>query len=745
MPVDGNSEPAAAGNGAAGASNNAIAGGDGTARQSSGFGDLFDSSALGRNLLMDMDTEAIPGQSKRPRDDDADAEETRTPLRPQPSEVQDTTEYVKKIQEMESYGITLTKKQKETLLQSTGYLRPTMLGVRPHTSTLSTPASSTSQIANLGVVQTGVNQQMNRRTNSISQNAGPGGGCPNQQNQSSKGRARPKSQNWSFKVKSEQRIDELKLLETLGTTLPPDSKILSSRMTQSGILLVKTSVVNNNHGGALNHFLQPRVKTLVENKYGKGSLEFLHFDPTSGKSDNDARLTKQAIARGVPLSATTDWILAKIKGKGGDFATKIQGVHRITSQQTSKPTGLIRIICTDTDMASGLVKDGISICGLFFRCEPPNSRPEPRQCFQCQGFNHLSYACQEPQKCGKCGGAHRMSACGVLEADFICPNCGQNHGSWSRSCSARAKATTDMAAKEAAKKAAAPSAQPATAGAVGKVQQATAQTNKNIQDTSQKVGEVKQLLEVEVAKLRLEMSSELDKVRNDVRNELELFKNDLSDTIRTTIRDSLNKAGMSPSNQLDQKGLQKQIKSHQDALQKQFTQCMARELADMSANISLRLENIGNIVQKERQNMFNHIDEHTGRWQDTVIDKQNQWDERSEKMEERFSKLEEDIRKGQEEQATWTQPIHPRPEREKGCDSSNDRERGRGHGESRANTRSSSANNSVHLTQFKEPNYRESSKIRASHERRDQRKHNPLAPLTKTSTVPSLNQISGHE
>lgn len=611
MPVEGITVIAAGGGATASTPYSTMAGGGGATSQGSGFGDLFDSSALGRNLLMNMETEAIPGQNKRPREDDHDVDQPRTPSRPNRQAdsnlVQDTNEYVNKLAEISSYGINLTKQQKDQLLASTGYVRPIS----------TTPQTSTSKVSQPGTQPT-VNTRPQRPT----------------------AQKRPRLPNWSFIVKSDHRIDELRLLEALGSTVPVDCTIQSTRLAPSGnMMYVKTSIIHNNPAGALNYYLQPRVKTLVENKYGKGPLEVLHYDPTV-KSVADSRLTKQAIAKGVPLSADPDWLLTKIKAKGGDFATKVEAVYRITSQATSKPTGLVRIICTDTDMAAGLIKDGISVCGLFFRCEAPNSKPEPKQCFKCQQFHHLSYSCKEPQICGKCSGAHRQDACPITDkANYKCPRCQGNHVSWYKGCPAYVRAAAEMATREAAKKASAPSAQPATAGSVGKVQQAAVLTNKNVIDTSQKVGEVKKLIEEEVAKLKHEVASELDQIRKEMSN----FKSEIIDTIKTTIKDSL--PSVSPSKHVDQKGLQKQIKSHQSELQKEFAKCMEKGISEIREELTNALERNFRKMHGDRETLINEVQKSTTQWQYAVQEKDIVWNQMVESCQNKIDAFEGDVKK----------------------------------------------------------------------------------------------------
>ena len=637
MPKTGITDPAAVGGATDSTSTCQTSGGGATCQ---GFGDLFDSSAIGRTLAMnsDMETEAIPGQNKRLRDDDHGADEFRTPLRPAPSgdtyTVKDTTQYVNKIAELESMGIILTREQRNTLMQNSGYVK--LITLNPNVTNNQTsenwssppPAGGRSKATprNRQSTRQGANKQSLTPAGATADPGGTGGIIPQQKTTSLAPQRKPQLPRWSFKVATESNVDELRLLEAIGASLPDGCTIRSRRVAPSGkLMFVKTSLVHGDPAGSFNHLIQPRVKTRVEAMYNKGSLVFSHFDP-SAKTEGEARLTKQAILRGVPLSAEPAWLMEKIKEKGGEYATKIETVVRITSRETKQKTGLVRVFCTDTIMAKRLVTEGLSLSGLHFRCEEPNNKPTPMQCFNCQGFHHMSYTCQEPQKCGKCGGCHRTKDCSVKESlNFLCPSCKGNHGAWFSGCPTRIAAQQKMLAETAAKKAQAPGAQPATVSEVGKVRQVAAQTQaavtKQGEMSSQKMGELKQYLEGELAKMRRDISSELQS-----------FKTEMTNTIVTTIQESFSNSTVtcpnsqvSPAKQFDQKALQASMKKQQKDLQQEFRKCMEAEIAHMKDVVTAQLETTSRRIGNDNSTLLTHVNENTEKWRKTVSEKEIEW------------------------------------------------------------------------------------------------------------------------
>ena len=62
---------------------------------------------------------------------------------------------------------------------------------------------------------------------------------------------------------------------------------------------------------------------------------------------------------------------------------------------------------------------------------------EVRRCFKCQRYGHKAVVCKSKDRCGKCAGEHRTSACNGGHP--LCVNCGASHHSGSRSCPVQVK------------------------------------------------------------------------------------------------------------------------------------------------------------------------------------------------------------------------------------------------------------------------------------------------------------------
>ena len=116
-----------------------------------------------------------------------------------------------------------------------------------------------------------------------------------------------------------------------------------------------------------------------------------------------------------------------------------KSVKRIHSRQRGQPTLMFRLILKDEDTKKRLLRDGINLDMMHYRCiqaiEDTKSHPKVMQCFKCQKLgDHLSGSCTNEQKCVLCSGPHRKADCTVTKENFKCANCKGNHAAWSQEC-----------------------------------------------------------------------------------------------------------------------------------------------------------------------------------------------------------------------------------------------------------------------------------------------------------------------
>ena len=110
-----------------------------------------------------------------------------------------------------------------------------------------------------------------------------------------------------------------------------------------------------------------------------------------------------------------------------DINQPVVGIHRISSKKTGtlKPTDTFIV----TFSTSVLPKD-IKIGSLNVKVRP--YIPNPRRCFNCQGYGHAKTKCQNKTVCAKCGQeGHEYETC---TNDPHCLHCKGSHAASSREC-----------------------------------------------------------------------------------------------------------------------------------------------------------------------------------------------------------------------------------------------------------------------------------------------------------------------
>ena len=114
-------------------------------------------------------------------------------------------------------------------------------------------------------------------------------------------------------------------------------------------------------------------------------------------------------------------------------------VKRIHSRARDAPTKMIRLILKDENTKKRLLRDGINLDMMHYKCIPAledsKSAAKVIQCYKCQEIgDHLSGNCTKEQKCVLCAGPHRKAECTERKENFKCANCCGPHAAWSQEC-----------------------------------------------------------------------------------------------------------------------------------------------------------------------------------------------------------------------------------------------------------------------------------------------------------------------
>ena len=71
----------------------------------------------------------------------------------------------------------------------------------------------------------------------------------------------------------------------------------------------------------------------------------------------------------------------------------------------------------------------------FEKCRVRTYIPNPRRCFKCQKYGHVTRTCRGQQKCARCGDEnHEHTSDSPCTKEPHCVNCGREHPSYDRSC-----------------------------------------------------------------------------------------------------------------------------------------------------------------------------------------------------------------------------------------------------------------------------------------------------------------------
>ena len=209
-----------------------------------------------------------------------------------------------------------------------------------------------------------------------------------------------------------------RLIKALKST-KPDLEIANIRLTASNAVLITPKNPKD-----VNSLLKPGA-------FPKQS--------TLGK-DVTARLPKsqvvtyQVIIKGLDASVTEDEVKEMLNRQELDFIS----VKRIWSRARDCATEMMRLVLKDEQTKKQLLKNGLYLDQMRFKCIAAREDEERKlvfQCFKCQALNdHKTWECKNEQKCVLCAGPHMKSECTKAKEEAKCCNCDGNHGAWSREC-----------------------------------------------------------------------------------------------------------------------------------------------------------------------------------------------------------------------------------------------------------------------------------------------------------------------
>ena len=145
-------------------------------------------------------------------------------------------------------------------------------------------------------------------------------------------------------------------------------------------------------------------------------------------------ITHQVIIKGLDGDITEEEIIEMLDRQELPHS----GVKRIKSRQRNCDTEMVRLFLKSEEKKKELLRKGILLDQMSFKCVAAKEDLEKKltfQCYNCQVWNdHKTFQCEKPTKCVICGGPHKKAECDKTKNEAKCCNCDGDHAAWSTFC-----------------------------------------------------------------------------------------------------------------------------------------------------------------------------------------------------------------------------------------------------------------------------------------------------------------------
>ena len=219
-------------------------------------------------------------------------------------------------------------------------------------------------------------------------------------------------------VDDEIKKNPAKLIKALKDT-KPDLEISNIRLTASNAVLITPKNPKD-----VNSLLKPGAFP-KQSALGKN---------VTARLPKSQVITYQVIIKGLDVSVTEDEVKEMLDRQELEFIS----VKRIWSRARDCATEMMRLVLKDDQTKKQLLKNGLYLDQMRFKCIQAREDEEKKlvfQCFKCQALNdHKTWECKNEQKCVLCAGPHMKTECTKTKEEAKCSNCDGNHGAWSRDC-----------------------------------------------------------------------------------------------------------------------------------------------------------------------------------------------------------------------------------------------------------------------------------------------------------------------